>query len=104
VFTFSTTGYLSFRNKMEELGLVAVLPKEMARLDSLPDYYQHVAELFEAEYQWRYAVPFYKLAIESAEDEESTRDLWYNVFRGQLATEEYEQAYISVGLMSDREL
>ncbi len=86
---------------MEERGLEAVLPKEMSRLDSLPDYYQHVAELFENEYQYRYAVPFYKLAIESAGDDVSTRDLWYNVFRGQLASEEYEQAYISIGLMND---
>jgi len=102
--TLSNAGYLSFRNRMEERGLIAVLPKEMSRLDSLPDYYQHVAELFEAEYQWKFAVPFYRLAIEASEDDESTRDLWYNVFRGQLAGEEYEQAYISVGLMVDPEL
>lgn len=86
---------------MEERGLEAVLPKEMSRLDSLPDYYQHVAELFENEYQYSYAVPFYKLAIESAGDDMPTRDLWYNVFRGQLASKEYEQAYISIGLMND---
>lgn len=85
---------------MEERGLEAVLPREVG-LDSLPDYYQHVAELFESEHQYAYAVPFYKLAIESAGDDMSTRDLWYNVFRGQLAMKEWEQAYVSVGLMND---
>ncbi|CAG8758344.1 4055_t:CDS:2, partial [Acaulospora colombiana] len=87
---------LAFRNETEVAALQAVLPRSLENLDSLSDYYQHIALLFEEQSQFQLAVPFYKLAIESAQSESAATDLWYNVFRGQLLREDFEDAYMSV--------
>jgi tetratricopeptide (TPR) repeat protein len=89
-------GPLAFRNETEVSALQAVLPKSLENLDSLSDYYQHIALLFEEQSQFQLAVPFYKLAIENAQSESAVTDLWYNVFRGQLLKEDFEDAYMSV--------
>lgn len=104
VFIYIPLGSLAFRNETEAQALRAVLPKHLEDLDSLSGYYEHIAKLFEEESQYQLAVPFYKLAIESVEDPRMSTDLWYNVFRGQLFTDEYEAAYMSLMAMTDPEL
>ncbi|CCA68133.1 hypothetical protein PIIN_02000 [Serendipita indica DSM 11827] len=95
-------GPLSYKTGVEEATLVAVLPPSLGDLSSLAAYYDHVAKLFEAEAQYGMAVLFYRLAIESANDDEPTTDLWYNIFKGELALENFERAYTTLAEMSEQ--
>ncbi|KAG8758806.1 hypothetical protein FRC14_007305 [Serendipita sp. 396] len=94
-------GPMAFRNKTLEKALASVLPPSLSSLNSLSAYYEHLAQLFEEKGQYQYSVPFYRLAIESADQEVETTDFWHNVFRGQIANEYFEQAYMSLAEMPD---
>ena len=61
-----------------------------------------MAKLFEAEAQYSIAVLFYRLAVEAANDYEPTTDLWYNIFKGELALENFERAYTTLAEMSEQ--
>lgn len=102
-------GPLAFRSDTEAKALQAVLPAHLENLGSLSMYYQHIAQLFEEDSQFQYAVPFNKLAIEALEhdgdmDIPGRKDnLWYHVFRGQIISEQWEGAYTTAAEMPPSE-
>lgn len=85
-----------------------MLPAALEDLSSLSAYYQHIAQLFEEDSQFSFSVGFYKLAIEGLEYDGMENpmrrdDLWYHVFRGQIVSEAWEDAYTTAAEMPPSE-
>jgi len=64
--------------------------------------------LFEEDSQFSFSVGFYKLAIEGLEYDGMENpmqrdDLWYHVFRGQIVSEAWEDAYTTAAEMPPSE-
>lgn len=74
-------------------GLASVIP-ETLDMNSLHDYYKHVASLLDKDSI--NAITFCHLAIETAPPGEDTKELWTKIFRGNVSLGRYEEAYMAL--------
>lgn len=70
----------------------------------LSAYYDHLATLFESRSLDEYVVKFAKLAIGYNLETRSTEYLWEKVFRGYVALQLYEEAYMAMASTPDSSL
>lgn len=59
-------------------------------------YFLQLSKLFEASGYQSQVIRFCKAAIQVAPDDTDTAELWFKVFRGHVALNEFEEAYMAL--------
>ncbi|KAH7103030.1 nucleoporin Nup120/160-domain-containing protein [Auriculariales sp. MPI-PUGE-AT-0066] len=81
---------------LEDMQALRVVLPVTVDLSSEYTYLVHLAALFEDAAEQDAVIRFSRLAVEAAPQGVETSDLWFKIFRGYVALNEYEEAYMTL--------